>query len=146
MRVRALSPSGDMTFGRGSRNFLVDSAQAVAQVVRTRLLLWQNEWFIDLAEGTPWATKVLGTHTVNLYDQALTQRILTSPGVLSLESYSSSLDARTRVLTITGRINTQFGPATIDNIIPIAPPARIPLTDEAGNPLFDEDGNQLFGV
>jgi hypothetical protein len=109
MRVRALDSDGDMTFGRNSDNFLVDSTRAVGQCVSTRLQLWQGEWFIDLTEGTPYMSKILGTHGINQYDQALSLRILQTPGVISLESYQSFLDPSTRLLSVSATVNTLFG-------------------------------------
>lgn len=37
---------GDMVWGHGDRDMLVDSPTAVAQAVLTRLKLWQGEWFL----------------------------------------------------------------------------------------------------
>lgn len=121
MRVRALDSNGDMTFGRGSGNFYVDSREAVGQCVFTRLQLWQGEWFIDLTEGTPYMSQILGTHGVNQYDQAISIRILETPGVLSLESYSSYLEPGTRKLLVSAVVNTAFGaniPLTLSFTVP----------------------------
>jgi hypothetical protein len=111
-RYRNLSPSGDYVFGAGMGEFLVDSPQAVAQAVLTRLLLSQGEWFLDLTEGTPWTTAVIGTGTQGLYDAAVQERILGTPFVVSILSYSSVLDSN-RKLTINCTIMTTFGPITI---------------------------------
>jgi hypothetical protein len=115
-----MSPTGDMTFGQGSQNFLINSPAAVAQAIGTRLRLWTNEWFLDLTEGTPWLSQVLGTHTINLYDQAITQRILGTPGVVSLASYASQLNRATRKLTVEAVVNTQYGQAALNPPIIIA--------------------------
>src|SRR5579863_5743440 len=112
MRYRTLSPTGDYVFGSGMGEFLVDSPQAVAQAIATRLLLSQGEWFLDVTEGTPWATQVLGTGTQGLYDAAIQARILGTPNVQSILSYSSNLDWK-RKLTINCLVQTDFGVATI---------------------------------
>jgi hypothetical protein len=108
MRVRAMSASGDMTFGQGSANFLVSSPAAVAQLVLTRLRLWTGQWFLDLSAGTPWLTQVLGTGTAALYDAAIRTTILTTPGVLGIASYSSSVNRAARVLTVNATLNTVY--------------------------------------
>lgn len=111
MRVRALDANGDMTFGRGSANFLVNTPAAVAQLVQTGLELVQSEWFLDKTEGMPWLTDVIGKGTQSLYDLAIQNQILNTQGMVSIENYSSSLDPVTRKLTIPNSVilNTQFG-------------------------------------
>ena len=59
MRVRAMSLTGDFTFGQGSANFLVNTPEAVAQLAQTRLGLWTGQSFVDLTAGMPWSTEVL---------------------------------------------------------------------------------------
>jgi hypothetical protein len=109
MRYRMLSPSGDYVFGQGRQEFWVDSAEGVAQAVQTRLLLAQGDWFLDLTEGTPYSTQILGAGTRALYDQAIRTRILGTPGVLSIISYASELDSE-RNLAVACTIQTQYGP------------------------------------
>ena len=113
MRYRALSPSGDYTFGQGQANFLINSPAAVAQSVMTRLKLWLGEWFLDNTEGTPWLTEVLGTGTKPLYDMAIRSRVLQTPGVTGITNYSSSLDPKSRNLSVNMTINTQYGAAPV---------------------------------
>lgn len=110
-RVRALSATGDYTFGQGSANYLVNSSAMVAQNVQTRLLLMQGEWFLDITEGTPYATAILGKGTKSLYDQAIKTRILGTFGVNSIVEYSSEL--QNRLLSVTATIDTIYGPITV---------------------------------
>jgi hypothetical protein len=91
---------------------LVNSAEAVAQAVQTRLRLATQDWFLDLTEGTPYFPSILGHGTNNSYDTALQSRILETPGVIGLEYYQSSLDADTRRLTVVCQINTIYGDVT----------------------------------
>jgi hypothetical protein len=107
MRYRALSPTGDYVFGRGANQFLVSSPEAVGQAVLTRLRLAVGEWYLDTTEGTQYATKILGERTMPLYDQAVRERILGTPGVKFIEKYASFLDERRR-LTVSGTIMTEF--------------------------------------
>jgi hypothetical protein len=109
MRYRALSPSGDFSFGAGAGNFLVDSPATVAQAIRTRLLLFRSEWFLDVNEGTPWMTEVLGRGTTALYDNAIQDRIRETPGVIALTAYNSVLDRAKRALTISATVTTRYG-------------------------------------
>lgn len=111
MRYRTLSASDDYTFGQ--RAFLVDSPEAVGQAVLTRLRLARGEWFLDTTEGTPYQQEILGMGRVATYDAAIIERILGTPGVTELVSYSSNLDRRTRAATVEAVINTQYGQATV---------------------------------
>lgn len=107
MRVRALSPTGDYTFGQGQANFLVNSPAAVAQSILTRLLLWQGEWFLDTRDGTPWLQSVIGKNTKSLYDTVIRARVLETKGVTSIERYSSTLTGRK--LHVEMIVNTLYG-------------------------------------
>ena len=109
MRYRQLDSDYDMMFGRGDQNFLANSPASVAQLVRTRLLLLQGEWFVDVTDGVPYSTKVLGKNTTPLYDQVIRQRVLDTDGVVSIDSYSSALNTASRGLMITMTLTTVYG-------------------------------------
>lgn len=110
MRYRKLDAAGDYTLGTGS-DFHVDTPAAVAQAVQTRLLLTAGEWFLDVTEGTPWNTQILGKYTANSYDLVIKERILKTPGVVQLANYASTLDAAKRQLSVTATIDTIYGQA-----------------------------------
>lgn len=120
MRVRALDANGDMTWGRGSGNFLVDSPEFVRQKVLTGLGLWRGEFFLNTSAGMPWSTEVLGKNTQAFYDAAIQKQVLSTSGVTGINSYSSSFDAVTRLLSVSMRVQTQFGAITITTTF--APP------------------------
>ncbi len=109
MRYRVLDSNGDYVFGQGVGEFLVDSPDAVAQAIETRLQLGTNEWFLDLSEGTPYLEEILGMGKSVTADAAIRDRILGTPNVLSIDQYLSSLDSR-RNLTVTCKVSTTFGP------------------------------------
>ncbi len=113
MRYRALSPTGDYTFGRGQGNFLANSSACVAQAVKTALLLAQGEWFLDKTAGVPWMTQILGYGTAPIYDLTIKDAILAVEGVDSITAYSSQLDTATRALTVTAQIDTAYGATTV---------------------------------
>jgi len=114
MQYRPLDADGDYTLGQ---KFLDDVPAAVAQAVQTRLLLWAGEWFLDNTEGTPWGAQVLGPRANTNPDAVIKQRILGTPGVLSITSYSSSFDGSNRAFTVNVVVQTQFGPATISQVV-----------------------------
>lgn len=113
MRYRRLDANGDYSFGHQQADFYINQPEAVAQAVQTRLMLFTGEWFLDTSDGTPWRTEVLGKYTVNTYDLVIKERIIDTPGVKSLDSYSSSLDRDLRALRVDASITTIYGPATV---------------------------------
>lgn len=106
MIYRQLDANGDYQIGQ----FLSNSPEAVAQAVKTRLLLWQGEWFLDTSDGTPYMQGILG-HNRN-YDFAIKSRILSTPNVTEIVSYSSNVSPN-RALSVTCSINTAYGQATV---------------------------------
>jgi len=142
MRVRALDPQGDMQFGRGPSEFLVNNSACVAQLVLTALKLHQGEWFLDVTAGVPWESQVLGFNPSSLYDATIKSAILGVQGVASIVSYSSSLNRATRALTVSATITTIFSgtqPVSFNVQIPIVPP---PLSGWSYSPY----GNFPFGA
>ena len=115
MRYRALDADGDMTFGFGQANMLINSPEAVGQSILTRLRLWQGEWFRNIEDGTPYMTEVLGEHTQQLYDIAIRERIISTQGVLELLAYGSSV--ADRALTVRAIVSTVYGELTFSETL-----------------------------
>lgn len=115
MRYRALSADGDYTFGNGVANFHVDTAEAVAQAILTRLRLWRGEWFLDTTEGTPWADDVLGVGAQATRDAAVRDRVLETPGVTAITTYSSQVEGRS--FSVRATVETIYGPATVEVVL-----------------------------
>lgn len=108
MRYRKLDDDGDMTFGQGRLNFHVDSVEGVGQAVLTRLRLSQGEWFLDVTEGTPYETQILGYGTLDSRDVAIRDRVLGTQGVTEIAEYSSAVSADRR-FSVQARVNTIYG-------------------------------------
>lgn len=116
MKVRKLDAQGDYTLGTGN-DFYVNSAAGVAQAVKTGLALMTGEWFVDISAGTPWLPGILGKVRLQNYDVLLKERVLGTPGLLSITSYSSSLDSTKRSLSVPIEIDTIYGPATVQTTL-----------------------------
>lgn len=106
MRYRQLDGNGDYTI---AIPFYANSPATVGQAVYTRLKLLQGEWFLDVTDGVPYLQKILGKHFGGNPDAYIKQRILTTQGVTSIVSYSSSFDGNTRLYTVNVTINTVYG-------------------------------------
>lgn len=113
MIVRKLDSNGDIKFGHGRSDYLVDAAEAVVQNVKTRLMLWQGQWFIDTSEGTPWLQSILGKK--DAIDQVIKNRILNTPGVDKIEEFQAVLAPDSRTLMISAEISTRYGDANLQD-------------------------------
>lgn len=141
MRYRALGAGGDSTFGSGRTAFLINNAAAVAQAILTRLLLMTGEWFLDLTEGTPYNTDILGKNTQATYDAAIRDRILGTQGVLSVDSYNSNLAGR--VLTVNATVTTIYGPITIQTAFGPGVPPPVVITGPDGTIITGPGGEEI---
>ena len=127
MRVRAMDANNDMTFGQGAANFYVNSPQAVAQIIKTRLLLFLGEWFLDTSQGTPWYSQVLGAGTQTTRDRAIRNRILQTPGVSSITGYNSQFNPTTRNFSvrIASSVKTVYGVTDAVVVLTVNPPSPL---------------------
>jgi hypothetical protein len=128
MRYRRLDANGDMTFGQGLGNFLINSPEAVAQLVLTRLRLSLGEWFYDTSDGTPWATEVLGERTQSTRDIVVRDRVQNTIGVSSIDTYGSLVNPDERSWTAAMTLTTIYGAvaiatARLPGTVPPLPPA-----------------------
>lgn len=108
-RVRALDASGDMQFGHGSRDFLVNVPAAVVQRAKTRLDLWVGDWFLNTDDGTPYRTAVFGARTNATRDPAIRARLLGTPGCTGITTYASQQSRQSRAWSVQATIDTAYG-------------------------------------
>lgn len=116
MKYRKLSADGDYVFGNGAADFWKDVPDAPAQAVRTRLDLWQGQWFLDTREGMPWKTQVLGNRTADTRDPSIRAHVLATQGVSRITDYSSNLNRETRAFSVNMVIDTIYGPARVTGV------------------------------
>jgi hypothetical protein len=117
MRTRPLSPLGDYTIGQP---WYVNNVQAVEQSIGTRLKLWLSEWFLDTTDGTPYLTEILGERYNKTPDAAIKRRILGTPGVKQILSYSSSFSGSpSRILTVNVTVQTIYSVTPVSVSIPL---------------------------
>ncbi|MGJ8524094.1 hypothetical protein R84981_002812 [Carnimonas sp. R-84981] len=115
MRYRAETADGDYSFGQGDNTWLINSPETVAQAIKTRFELWRGQWFLDTSEGTPWIQSVLGKQKPEVYNLAIRQRILETQGVLSLRSFSTTVDTSTRRVRFDATVETIYGSTTVSS-------------------------------
>ena len=100
MKLRIVDCNGDMCFGNSLANFQTNTRGLVAQLISSRLRLWVGEFFADTSDGMPWFQDVLGNRTTPTYDAVIKYRILSTPGVVSIQHYSSTLINRALSVTV----------------------------------------------
>ena len=114
MRYRRLSPEGDMVAGHGNMDFLRDT-DAVAQAVKTRLLLLWAEWWENENDGLPLFEKILGqfgARNIRNAELIIKERIRTTRNVISVNNLRSTLNER--VFHVWCDVDTAFGTTHVE--------------------------------
>lgn len=117
---RRLDSNWDYTYGNG-RGCYLHGVEAVAQAVRSRLLLFLEEWWADRNDGLPMWQAILGipgagTRNKEMVDRLIQERILGTPHVTRIVSLDSTYNPNTRSYTFTAVIDTAFGQAAVSNV------------------------------
>lgn len=111
MTVRLLQPDGDITT-QGVQ--FTSGLDEVEQTIRTRLRLFLGEYFRDITDGTPWFEQILGKGvSVDARDAAIRNRVVNTPNVIRLTSYTSDFNINTREYSVTIGVLTSFGLLTV---------------------------------
>lgn len=110
---RALNSSNDIFLSKGSFKTVEEGAEVV-QHVRTRLLFYYGEWFLDKSAGTPYLESIfVKPADLGLIESILKQRILETPGIEKLTEFSMAFDGVDRSLSISFSAETIY--STINN-------------------------------
>lgn len=95
-----LGADGDLEIKNGDLQ-LTKSDDAVRQHLQQRLRTFLGEWFLDLDVGVPYFQDILVKNpNINQIDGILKQKILTTPGVVELLSFTMDFDQTVRSLSI----------------------------------------------
>jgi hypothetical protein len=99
MRYRKLDINDDYTLGK--RDEMYFDTNAVAQAVKTRLLLLLGEWWENPDDGTPLFERILGQRfpldaPQTEVDLILSERINATLGVTDITSFDSGINPETR--------------------------------------------------
>lgn len=113
MRYRKLDANDDYSFGSGQLDFYRDVPEAVGQAVKTGLLLWLGEWFLDTSKGTPYMQGVLGKYPKTTADITIQDQTLGITGVTGIASYESVLNTDSRGLDVSLTVDTIYGPTPV---------------------------------
>lgn len=91
---------GDVVIENGDL-VLVEGLQEITQNVLQNLRTFFNEWFLDTTIGVPYFQQILVKNPdQGKVDALLIQAILSTPGIIQLLQYSSTIDTGARKLTV----------------------------------------------
>lgn len=109
MISRALNANNDIFVENGSFRTVTDGAE-VLQHVRSRLLFYRGEWFLNLSSGVPYFESIF-VKPANLanVESILKSTILNTPGVEKLIAFSMNYDNNARALSVTFTAETVYG-------------------------------------
>lgn len=117
MRYRKQSGDGDYVFGGSANDFLKDT-DAVAQAIKTNLLLLKGEWWENTEKGLPLFQNILGRggapQNVQAADLLVRDVILGTPGVRGIKDFKSTYEGRTYSLRCTAE--TQYGDIDVGEV------------------------------
>lgn len=127
--VRKLDANHDPIYGAGQNNFIYD-LDAVIQIVQTRLLMFQGEWWKDLGDGLPLFQSILGNYGGGKNPDAISHliqaRIVGTRFVTGVSNIVTQFNAVKRTFSFTCTVNTQFGSFQV-NFSPPGLSATTPL-------------------
>lgn len=118
MKYRKLTADGDYSFGHNQNDFISDVG-AVAQAIRTSLLLLEGEWWEDLSIGLPLFQNILGMpgtpDNVQAADLLIQGVISNVDGVRRIKEFESSYQSRSYKMQCT--VETIYGELTIEEVL-----------------------------
>ncbi len=106
MIMRALTPSGDWTFGSGLANYATAEA-AIEENILTWLQSWVNNCFFALKDGVDWRNLLDVGQAENL-ENSIRVNILQRYGVVGVNDLVVLFDAHHRKISITADITTIY--------------------------------------
>ncbi len=113
MRYRRIDENGDYVFGNGQYDFLID-IEAVPQAIKTKLGLFQGEWWEDLSEGLPFYQDIAGSFIKSDEDKDIVTRIFCNrigdvQEVNSFLSVDANFDNENRKYSLVASVDTIYG-------------------------------------
>lgn len=115
MKYRKLDSNGDYTFGNNELDFISDN-EAVAQAIRTKVLLFYQEWWEDISIGIPMFQSIVGkVADTNLQMTAtllLTKRIQEIEQVTAVTNIK--INQGKRAISFQINVETIYGSANVE--------------------------------
>lgn len=113
MIFRNLDPSGDWQFGKGKGDY-VDQNAAIGLNIKTRILSWVGDWFLDQKAGIDWTNRLGSKSQRGLLETDLRRIILQSEGVTAIVEFDTFQEGRN--FTANYSVNTIFSKEYRDSL------------------------------
>lgn len=115
MKTRKLDKNGDYSFGQNVQDYISD-INAVAQNIKTKVSLFQGEWWEDLGVGIPMFQSIIGEMNPEALKVSssllITQRIEEIEQVQSVEDVDPIRVGRKLIFNVT--VNTTEGKVEVN--------------------------------
>jgi len=113
--------TGDLTFGQSTGLDLVfiSGADRVKQALQISLSTFRGEWFLNTEAGVPYFQSIIDGNKKASFteiDALIKDVILDVADVNRILVYESSFDRPTRRFTVAFKVDTTFGPVTVEGI------------------------------
>jgi len=112
MKYRKLDNNSDMIFGGGANDYFTD-LDAVKQACKTRMLLFQNEWWENIEDGLPFVQQIAGYQDKDLAASLIRKRLQGTPEVFSVTNVQISFEPSSRAFTFSADVVSTYGSFTI---------------------------------
>lgn len=115
MLCRKLDLNGDYVFGNNQFDYVKD-LDAVVIAIRTKILLFYQEWWEDLSVGIPMFESIVGQLNSDKFKMTatllLSDRIQQVPGVISVSDVDIKMDGRNVSFVVYAQ--TQWGSTSVE--------------------------------
>lgn len=112
MKYRKLTEDGDYSFGMNAQDY-IDGSSAVAQMVRTKILLFYGEWWEDIGIGIPMFQSLIGQMNVDSIQTSATllinERLKELSDLMTVDSIEVDVDRKVRSLSFVINITATNG-------------------------------------
>ena len=112
MLYRKLDQNGDYVFGNNKLDY-ISGKEAVAQAIKTKIMLFYQEWWENISVGIPMFQSIVGkVADVNLQmaiTLLVTNRIQEIPEVVSVKDVKVNSDSSNRVISLELKVDTIYG-------------------------------------
>lgn len=102
-----LTEDGDIDLASEDIVFIDSNQSSLRQRLNLRFAIWQGEWKYNNTFGTPYRSYVGKSTTKSAMDAEIKRQIFKESDVISINSFSSSLDRQARTYTCICKVTTR---------------------------------------